>query len=390
MIKKISIILIVLIIIIGGALAYVIFSKKDASEIPVISIFFPKSESLINEGEENKNEKIEIITKKELKKRDEALTVIYDNPVSSASNAGSGFLRYLDKTAGHAYESDFHGDNANKLSNTTILNIFSVSWGKDSNSAILKFLNNEGKIQNFSAEFSGSSTAGFFLPKNTVSAEASKIENKIAYIAEENGRGIVFVSDTNGKNKKQIISLPLSGFKVAWRDKENLYLISAPSALSNGFLYSLNLKTKELDKIYSGYGLSAVFLNNKILVMYYENGTIKNKVIVLGKERKEYNLNISSVPEKCAWSKKQENIIYCAVPVSLSKAFYPDDWHKGKISFTDNLYKINYLTGETAVIGDKISEKDFDAINLFLNDEENYLVFMDKKDNMLWRLQMNN
>ena len=117
------------------------------------------------------------------------------------------------------------------------------------------------------------------------------------------------------------------------------------------------------------------------------NNSVKNKILSL-KDAKEYNLGLKTLPEKCVWSLKEKGIIFCAVPFTLDSADYPDDWYRGKISFKDAIFKINYLTGENKVVGEEILTLDFDAINPFLSSDEKYLFFTNKKDSALWSLKM--
>ena len=98
-------------------------------------------------------------------------------------------------------------------------------------------------------------------------------------------------------------------------------------------------------------------------------------------------MGITTLPEKCVFSKTDENKIYCAVPISMPSAKYPDEWYQGLISFSDNLWQINVNTGIAKII---FYKSDFDITNLFTDKNENYLFFTNKKDSTLWSLQISN
>ena len=62
----------------------------------------------------------------------------------------------------------------------------------------------------------------------------------------------------------------------------------------------------------------------------------------------------------------------------------------GVISFNDEFWSVNVETGEQNLIYKPSDEKKpvQDAINLSLNDKENYLFFNNKKDLSLWGLSL--
>ena len=103
------------------------------------------------------------------------------------------------------------------------------------------------------------------------------------------------------------------------------------------------------------------------------------------------NLSVSALADKCVWSEINTNDIYCAVTTSTPNGTLPDDWYQGNIFLdANNIWKIDATTGVTNVV-DFLSERNtnIDAIDLSLNQKENWLSFMNKKDLTLWALQIN-
>ena len=102
------------------------------------------------------------------------------------------------------------------------------------------------------------------------------------------------------------------------------------------------------------------------------------------------NLNINTIPDKCVWSRKQVNIVYCAAPKRIVQGVYPDDWYKGKVLFNDYIWKIDTTSGTTQSIIDLAQESSelFDATNLVLAPSEGYMAFMNKRDLTLWGLDL--
>ena len=72
----------------------------------------------------------------------------------------------------------------------------------------------------------------------------------------------------------------------------------------------------------------------------------------------------------------------------MPEALYPDDWYKGLVSFSDVLVKINAenLSASSFVLDPAGAGPD--AVNLFLSEDEKTLFFMNRRDNSLWRVDL--
>jgi len=123
--------------------------------------------------------------------------------------------------------------------------------------------------------------------------------------------------------------------------------------------------------------LISEYANNSILTSIYDTKTGETKV-----------LDIKTLAEKCVWSKKNINTIYCAVPQYLGARKYPDEWYQGIVSFTDAIYKIDLDTNTTSVFDSLSSDTTFDIKDMQLSEQEEYLVFQNKKNLSLWSLDI--
>jgi hypothetical protein len=97
------------------------------------------------------------------------------------------------------------------------------------------------------------------------------------------------------------------------------------------------------------------------------------------------DVEIATLPEKCTW--KKDNIsVYCAVPNAPVSGSYPDEWYQGVASFNDFLFKTNIKTGGLdSLIQLKATDgKNMDVMGIKLSNDENYLIFQNKKDLSLW------
>ncbi len=389
--KKIFLITAIIILIILGIIFYFALTKKDGSNIPIISNLFPETGNIKKENGEDGLDKETNTINIEGGKEQEITKISDKSVVGAVYDQKINKIKYADKANGHIYVTESDGKNTERISNTTILNVFNVAWSFDKNKAILQFLK-EGEINNFSASFTSSSTEGLFLSKNIKSLAPSLTENKLAYIEDINGRGVVFISDFENKNKQQTTSLPISDFNLDWKNKDSLSLVSKPAFSVLGYLYSLNLKDKTVQKLIEEESLNALWSKDgkNIYITKNTESGIENKVIE-SQTKKEYPLSVKTFVEKCAWSALQKEIIFCAAPLNFAYEKYPDDWYKGKKVFNDALYKINYTTGANEILLEKeMKNRDFDMTNLFFSPEEKYLFFINKKDSSLWSVKLKN
>ena len=84
-------------------------------------------------------------------------------------------------------------------------------------------------------------------------------------------------------------------------------------------------------------------------------------------------------------------MIYCAAPRLVNGTNYPDIWYQGEISFEDQIWKISVETGSASIILDPAATgvgEEVDGIKLVVDEGENYLFFVNKKDSFLWRVEL--
>jgi hypothetical protein len=333
------------------------------------------------------------ITRPETKDSLVQLTAV---PVSRAVfNEKSQKVRYFEKSNGHLYEISPDGSEKKQISITTIPKIFEVFWSKDSSKAVLRYFDLENSsgpetVRTFVVSSLATSTEGTFLPTSAYAVAVSPKEDKIFYLLNNAvARGIITSFDPPSGLKKQeeIFSLPFGEFLTTWPQKNMITLLTKPSATAEGYLYKLNPRTWSFTKIFGNIkGLTTLHSpnNSKIIYSQSKNKTMETKIYNSDKQ-KSTPLGIITLPEKCLFSKIDENMLYCAVPKNIPAADYPDDWYKGIISFTDSLWQIDLDDGSAKIILDK---GNFDIINLSSNKEENYLFFQNKKDSALWSLRL--
>lgn len=307
---------------------------------------------------------------------------------TAVSSASSTSVRYVEKSTGHIYEISPQGKDRKRVSNTTILKVFETFWSPDADKIVMRYFD-EDAVSNFSAKFSTSTAAieGIFLPQEITAVAVSSAEDKIFYLQKTNGATYGVLADFAGKSKENIFSSPFGEFNISWPAKNIIALVAKPSVGADGYLYFLDVKTKEISRMIGGIkGLTALISPKADKIIYSQsvNNGFSTKIFDV-KSKTSSNFGLTTMPEKCVWSKINSDIIFCAAPKSFPSADYPDEWYQGAISFDDAVWQINIATGETQVI---FNETNADVINPFLSADESYFLFTNKNDLTLWSLKL--
>jgi len=195
------------------------------------------------------------------------------------------------------------------------------------------------------------------------------------------------VADFSNKSQKKIFELPFGEFNISWPTKDNIVLLTKPSAKAEGYLYFLNSKTGTLTRILGGIkGLTAVVSldGEKIIFSGIGQDGTESKIYSV-KSKTISSLGFVTLADKCAWGKKNKNMVYCAVSAKKPDTNQPDGWYQGLVSFDDGIWSKNISTGESQNI---LSRFGADIMNIFVSDDENYLIFTDKNDGTLWSLKL--
>ena len=304
--------------------------------------------------------------------------------------AGAGFynnkIRYIEKSSGNIFEVDLDGKNKTNLSNNKISGVFDAIWSKQGTRAIIKYASGD-KIITMSAVITGSSTKTIILPSGTRGVAFSPKGDKIAYVLSSGNDGSVITATPENKSQVVRLKMKYSSWKILWAEDNGIYLLSSPSAYLDGFLYKITLSSGVFSKILGPYPGLLASVNNPNIIFSETNQESKS-VDTLISNSSGGNIGpmpVKALPEKCVWSKKVKDIVFCASPLIMPGAIYPDDWYMGKVSFGDAVVKINIVS--RAIISFLLPET-IDATKLFLSDDETNLFFINKGDESLWKLRI--
>ncbi len=339
---------------------------------------------------------------------------VIENRVKVAENAY--FVRYMDRATGHIYETKTDETSATKLTNTTIPKVYEATFVPGGDTVVARFVSDEGdQILTYSVtlkdkpnpvassskptvasekalrEAGLKDTVGTYLPTDIAEIALSP-QGKLLALSKVDERGSFTLSDASGKGSRVILSHPLYEWQVGLPNESTAVISTKPSGIANGYAYTLNLGSGVLRKITGGIA-GLTLLANSDLSRYLGGATPGGDVklfVVTDSDSEPHLLPISTMPEKCVWSRTEATVAYCAVPMAVLPALYPDDWYKGRVSFVDTIWKIDTSTEETSLVSDLPVESGqaIDAIKLQLSADDKYLTFINKTDLTLWGLDL--
>ncbi|HRY62757.1 MAG TPA: hypothetical protein P5056_03250 [Candidatus Paceibacterota bacterium] len=318
------------------------------------------------------------------------------------------FIRYIEKGTGHIQEIAFDENIPTKVTNTTMTGIFSSVWNKDGSAVIIKRLdsvnNNIQTIYGTIEDGTGDMTIpegavgslrGTILPANTIDVAVSPLNNKLFYLIKNGDSVIGSVSDFGGTNpfdkKINIWSSPISEWQVSWPKQDQIMLLTKPAYNVSGLLYSSAVpKNNKFEKVLGDItGLTALTSVSGKKIIYSETTGSGFMTYILDKTTGGTKVfPVKTLPEKCVWSRTNENVVYCGVPKVIVGSKYPDAWYKGNISFNDDIYRIDLDVNSGRKIESKGQPDDLDATELKLSPNEDYLSFINKKDSKIWTLRL--
>jgi hypothetical protein len=312
-------------------------------------------------------------------------------------------IRYVDRATGNVFETATSSLDTLRISNGTFPKMYTAVFDSTGDNLLLQTLPNE----------EGESITTYFgqlkKPSSTSTDETlttTPLSNTLTFYAQSPAKDRIFsllgslngtqgvLSNMDGSKKSTLWTSPLREWLVAWPNQNSILLQTKPSADVVGYSYLLNSQTGALTK-YIGYinGLTVLASPDTTLALVGQSDP-QNSSLLLGLYKTLTHhlqpLFVKTLPEKCVWGEKDTSYIYCAIPSTIPAGSYPDDWYQGKVSFSDSIWKISLITGNSLRVGalSNLGQQDFDAINLTIDTSDDYLIFTNKRDLTLWGLKL--
>jgi len=312
-------------------------------------------------------------------------------------------VRYVDRGTGHVSEVTLPKAGATtlerrKITNNTLPKIYEAHFRSDGSSVLLRFLEGDTDVvKNTSLTLTpprATSTDALY----TVAAANLRggldsvlvgTGNNLYYVLKDNSS--IGSSDFNGSNQRTLFSSAFNNWRLG-RFGSNLLVYTKASANADGYAYSLPASGGSLTKLLGPHkGLTVVANANgtRLLYSFNEGGAprlyVKNLVSNAVSE-----ILPASLAEKCTWSTENVNVFFCGTPLSGLTTREPDSWYLGVTHFTDYIWRFD-TTSESAQLVSEPKTKydvDLDVSDLRVSEQEDFLVFINKRDQTLWAVRL--
>ncbi|MDO8579633.1 MAG: hypothetical protein Q7R72_02050, partial [bacterium] len=262
-------------------------------------------------------------------------------------------IRYIERATGHINETTSVSLVEKKISNTTIPKVYEALWSSDGSRLLIRYVKDDSSIiRTFYAKIATTTRPeqaieGIFLPDDI--REVSVSGSKIFYMTETSSGSQGILANIDGSAKTSVFSSSFNDWRFSLSSPTGAIIFTKPSGVTEGSAYILNTGNGSYSKVAGNFsGLVALGNADNSLILI--SATVNRGLITMvfdPKTNKNENVSVQTIADKCVWSVKSKNIVFCAVPRSLPNGIYPDDWYKGKISFDDSVWKINTASGET-------------------------------------------
>lgn len=297
-------------------------------------------------------------------------------------------IRYMKKSSGHIYQTYLDTKITGKISNSTIPEVYDGLFGSNANNVIYRLLNDDGVTIKTVLGVLGGTDSGF-LPDNVLDISISPSGNNYFYLQQNTNGATGTVGSFTETKRTVLLNSTFSEWLTQWPIDQAIFLTTKASYDTEGYMYSLPTTKGSLRKVFGGIkGLTTLVSPSGDKVLYSsttDNGPILGIYTI--STNKYTSLNLFGLPEKCVWANDSVRL-YCAIPNTIEGNAYPDLWYQGRISFDDKFVRVNTEIGTSSDISNSIYEIPVDAIKPTIDNTEQTLFFINKKDYTLWSLSL--
>lgn len=326
----------------------------------------------------------------------------FDDPIAVVSDEGviaptlvpdGNAIKYYSASTGKVFQTDENGNGKKTIAEKELIGIIDAFWSPDKTKVITKFKGADGNFKFYFYDYAADRATP--LKSNIDQIAWNGNSNKIFYkyfdaatkkrtlsISEPDGSGWKDLSDVDFRDIS-ISQVPKSGLVSFWNKPDSYTATNFDIIpLAGGDAKTVLKDLYGADYLWNNGGTNA-------LVSYVTaKGGNQLQLATVNANGGEFtNLNIPTFASKCVWSKNDKTVYY-ALPGSIpSSGVMPNDYNDQKFQTTDTFWKIDMTTGEkTRIISLDKMEGAYDATELFLNNDESVLFFVNKADGKLYRI----
>lgn len=321
-----------------------------------------------------------------------------DKPALGISfNKEGNRVIYYDKETGYVFQISFDGKIWERISDTSIDGLKSVSWAPSRDKAIIE-------------RSAGQSQGKEVIEKYVYDYNTGKkhdLSNKIGRIVfSPNGKKILYhywdpgklsnvsIANYDGSNWEMLFESEMTGLRLSWPKQDTVSFISSEVSFAGADLYFMKLERPYslTEMIKNKFGLLVNWspTGNKL---FYSSQTAKDsemRSLYLRDFEKgtETGLAFKTLPQNCVWT-KDETALYCAEETKNFVQIIPKDYQKQLSLAGDSFWKIDLTVREFQEIYiPKQGEQIYDATEMIVSDSQDYLFFINKLDGKLYGIDL--
>lgn len=299
---------------------------------------------------------------------------------------------YAEAGTGHIYKINLSSGEETRVSNTTIGEAAYASFSNDGKAVAIR-ARNDKRANNLILGLIDETSTG--IKETELKANVYDFtlvsSSTLLYTTKETSGMVAHSQNWQTGTEKSLFTIPFFEANISWgKDENSSHIVyPKPSYLLEGYLYKFTKGIMERLPA-SGFGLTAINTPEYIVYTTVKNYTPSN--IIYNLKTKEKSLApILVLPEKCVNDPKDPVYLWCGYEeFKKLDVDFPDNWYRGKISFSDTLWKVNlqYQNAELLVDTLKESGREIDVTNMSIGGSETALYFINKNDNTLWMYEL--
>lgn len=313
------------------------------------------------------------------------LRKISEHPVAGAvilTHEDGTYVRYVERGTGYVYEVNTATGVSQRMTNTTIPRTISAVWSPQGSRVALVVETTGGEGRVFAGTIERTDSGAGALTTIELESTARNISfsptgESIFYTAITAGGTTGYEYNLKTAVRSTRFTSPLRALVVKW--EPTLLAYTTPTAQFRGYAYT----GTDFTRLTGGAaGLMVIPAKNTRVLTYAVRDSLVSRVQTFD----GVAVAVPLFPEKCATDKTENTILWCAAPLGLAAASYPDAWYEGSVSFDDALWQVDATTGGASMISQPSKDigASIDVTDMQANDAGTMLIFINKKDGALW------
>lgn len=302
--------------------------------------------------------------------------------VEIALASSSPQVYFVEAGTGHIYSLNLQNGVEAKISNTTIAGARVAHISKNGTFAVIQSGSNVTNPLTI-LPLSGTSTSAITVDEPVLDFTITD-DDQLLYTTTATEGVVGKVYDIESQTSRTIFTTPLRQVSVAWgsHSEKTQYITPKPARTLESFLYESTEGKLSRTNI-NGYGL--VVLPTDKYILYTKSVDNDYVFFIQNKETgNDVKMDTPFFPEKCTVS--SFSIAYCGQNQGVVDGNFPDNWYRGEVSFADEIWAIDLDTQEAKVLINTldVSGREIDMVHPNLSKDEMSLYFKNKNDYTLW------